>query len=545
MGYIHNCALRWSLQREGKLQFSANLRLLTSARHNAANAWYANIVYLAGIVLSYSSTSLIFLSLSHGLANLLGYTGDGVDLDGGATEFNENEMHLNPIAVITLGGGLIMQAVVATWALTATDMPCWSSNPLDVVRECTQEADADGLGHRVSHRVGRSMMGVHMAAENRCLVQPHSPQPPMITAHHSVRWVFALIAVLPVASGIWGGVAYALIARGDPNGVLGASWSLLPDFGGTKPGDGNGCPPTSSAASCTTGTSVLNIGWSAYSDVAGSVASFFYIAAFQAALTLSLHCAELLVNLSRDEAVFRKLTSSRGTDGHTSSIRAALTSWETVTLFCFKAALHWMFGLAINVSYQVGINMYPPQIVYFSGLCLIVALFVAFLAFRHRRGYLPSTFGHIQTISDLVDEWADSGCMFWGHKADGLYPGDPSYAGTSTKYLHPPYPDRLYGGVPAITRDELMYRLGYDQAAALLSQQMLQQQQQQQQDQQRDPAELSPPRPQRNRLSRVSHNSMNGAYTAHSGSSGYTARSNNHRYGGASPSEEPLMYNQY
>ncbi len=62
MGYIHTVSLRWSLQREGKLDFNSNLRLLTSSRKSWPNAWYCNMIFLCGIVLSYSSTSLIFLA---------------------------------------------------------------------------------------------------------------------------------------------------------------------------------------------------------------------------------------------------------------------------------------------------------------------------------------------------------------------------------------------------------------------------------------------------------------------------------------------------
>ncbi len=108
-------------------------------------------------------------------------------------------------------------------------------------------------------------------------------------------------------------------------------------------------------------------------------------------------------------------------------------SWQAISLFVLKAGVHWMFGLAINLSFLLGVNMYPPQIFYFAGLTLVLAGFGTYLAFRRPTGYLPASYGHIQTIADVIDEWADSGCMFWGHKADGVPAGEPSYAGTSTK----------------------------------------------------------------------------------------------------------------
>jgi len=498
MGYIHTVSLRWSLQREGKLDFNSNLRLLTSSKYSRPNAWYSNAIYLTGIVLAYAATSLIFLSLNPQLAEILhdGYA-------GGST--NESEIHVNAIALVTFGVGLLAQAFITTWAFVATDMPTWSSNPLDVVRECMNENE----GHRVSHRPGRCMMSVHMALEDRRNCQPISRQRPMFTAHHTVRRVFFLLLALPPLGGLWGGVIYALILRGDVHGVLGRSWAFLPVFTGYT--DSN-CR----AHTCTDGTSILNVGWSAYSGAPGTVGSIFLITAFQAVVTLSLHCAELIVNLSRDEAVYRKLIGPKGTNGHYNSIVAACTSWQTILLFSFKAGVHWMFGLAINLSFRLGVNMYPPQIFYFTGFALALALFGTYLAFRRPTGPLPASYGHIQTIADIIDEWSDTGSMFWGHKADGQGVGEPSYAGTSTRYLKQPSKTRLYGGRPLISREELQWRLGYEAG----SQQNLNHQ-----------GAATPPLPDRGSMasrypsSRPSYNSLHSSYSVQS--------------------NEPLMYHSH
>lgn len=171
MGYIHTCSLRWSLHREGKLDFNSNLRLLTSAKHNRPNSLIPNVIYLIGIVLSYGSTSLIFLSLNPELARLLGKQYASGDTDG---------VHINSIALFTLGGGFLLQAIITNWALAQTDIPTWSSNPLDVARACiVYEHD----GHRVEQRIGRCMMDVHMAMEDARPCRPRPKQRPMITAH--------------------------------------------------------------------------------------------------------------------------------------------------------------------------------------------------------------------------------------------------------------------------------------------------------------------------------------------------------------------------
>lgn len=422
MGYIHACTLRWSLQREGKLDFNSNLRLLTAPKHSRPNGVIPNTIYLAGIVLSYGSTSLTFLSLNPELARLLGKAYDRSDTDG---------VHINAVALFTLGAGFVLQATITTWALIETNIPTWSSNPLDVARACTVD---EHDGHRVEPRIGRCMMGVHLAAEDAKSCKPTPKQRPMITAHSRVRRVVVLQWMLPVLSGIWGGGVYGYLLKGSRHGVFGRSWSLLPIFTGST--DAN-C----STQQCTDGTSVLNVGWTS-NGAAGTVGAVFLIMTLQSLVTLSLHCAELIVNLTRDEKVYRELIGPIGTNGHYSSILAAFTSWQTLFLFALKAGVHWMFGLGINLQFQLGVNMHPPQIFYFAAVSLTAAIFGLFLSVRRPAGYLPASYGHIQTIADVVDEWADSGSMFWGEKQAG----NPGYTGTSTHRLKQPDERMWYGG---------------------------------------------------------------------------------------------------
>jgi hypothetical protein len=240
-----------------------------------------------------------------------------------------------------------------------------------------------------------------------------------------------------------------MIIKGNKNGVLGNSWQFIPLFTGDQIRE-NTCP----AARCTDGTSVLNVGWTANSGMLGNVGSIFLIAVFQAGLTLALHCAELLVNLSRDEGIFRMAITPKGTDPRYSSIIAAFSSWQTIILFAFKAAVHWLFGLSINNDFRLGVNMYPPQIFYFTAFALSVAIFATYVSLRRPSGPLPATFGHLQTMADLIDDWDDR--MFWGHKEDG----NPNYAGTSKAWLKMPYRDRPYGGVAGVSREALSVASG-------------------------------------------------------------------------------------
>jgi hypothetical protein len=242
-----------------------------------------------------------------------------------------------------------------------------------------------------------------------------------------------------------------MILKGNPRGVLGNSWEFIPQFTGTSfVSDYGNCK----AARCTDGTSVLNVGWTANSGLIGNIGSIFLIAFFQAGLTLALHCAELIVNLSRDEGIFRMAITPKGTDPRYNSILAAFTSWQTITLFAFKAAVHWLFGLSINNDFKLGVNMYPPQIFYFTAFAFMVAIFATYVSLRRPAGMLPATFGHLQTMADLIDEWEDR--MFWGHKDNGY----PNYAGTSARRLPMPREHELYGGVQGVSRESLSMASG-------------------------------------------------------------------------------------
>jgi hypothetical protein len=296
------------------------------------------------------------------------------------------------------------------------------------------------------------MKSVHDILKDSQPCVPKWKQGPAGTAHPEVKWVLALLWLLVPLGGLWGGVIYTMIVRGNPRGILGKSWEFIPQFLGTSYTSGTSV--TCAAARCTDGTSVLNVGWTSNSGTIGTIGSIFLIAGFQAGLTLALHCAELLVNLSRDEGIFRMAITPKGTDPRYNSILAAFTSWQTITLFAFKAAVHWLFGLSINNDFKLGVNMYPPQIFYFTGFALMVAIFATYVSLRRPDGPLPATFGHLQTMADLIDDWDDR--MFWGHKENGF----PNYAGTSPRPLPMPKKDELYGGVAGISRESLSLATG-------------------------------------------------------------------------------------
>ncbi|KAK3387525.1 hypothetical protein B0H63DRAFT_159136 [Podospora didyma] len=287
MGYIHTCSLRWSLQREGRIDFNSNLRLFTASKYNASNEMIANTSYLISIALAYGSTSLIFLTYDSSLSKALYDSGELA---------KSTVIYLNPITLFTFGGGLFIQASITTWALLTTDILTWSSNPLNVARACVvNEYD----GHRVEPRAGRCMMSVHLTKKDARAYRPVPKQQSMLTAHSRVKTIIFFQCSLPFLSGIWGVTLLLLTKLGHYSTVPETSWAFIPWFPSYE--DHSNCigPP------CTDGTAVVNIDWSSPDGVAG-IQSVYLIIGTQTPVTVSP-----ALRIARRESISRRGDRSR------------------------------------------------------------------------------------------------------------------------------------------------------------------------------------------------------------------------------------------
>ncbi|KAG2745770.1 hypothetical protein P692DRAFT_201856076 [Suillus brevipes Sb2] len=154
---------------------------------------------------------------------------------------------------------------------------------------------------------------------------------------------------------------------------------------------------------------------------------FVNVAVVQGPLTLGLHCAELIVNVIRDERQWRYATGRKGLRTATNPVKPIFTHPICLVLFVGKPFLHWMFGLSFIVTNPasdgqlvgvLGVDMLPVQIWNLCIALFIFACFFTFVALRRPRGPQPAAYGHLQTLANLVDEW--SPVMWWGHKEDGI-----------------------------------------------------------------------------------------------------------------------------
>ncbi|MCJ1377445.1 hypothetical protein MMC17_000540, partial [Xylographa soralifera] len=472
LGYIHTNSLRWALQREGRLAFNSNLRLFTSARTSKANAWYANIWMLFCMIMSYASTSLIFIGDITGSAE-----GAFSYLPSSYTDF------ICGYALLTLAIGILGQCIIATAALySAVSCPTWSQSPIETAAACAAVAG-------IRRVPGRCLRSVHDKELDASPVAPISRQKPAYKAHKEVRAVFFSIWGAVALAFLWGVALIAVINnRKLVEGLYyGKNWTffpVLPSSVDLRAAEVQAEPKNTD----TTGTMTLAILWDVYGEFvwqntanpyipfASFCWGFALICLLQTVMTVSLHCAELLVNVVRDEKTWRRASGSAGLSRKSTNVLSALlTSGPALTLFLYKPVLHWIFGLAVSTYFSIGLVMRPPQIIYLSIGAVILASFVSALAFWQPKGHQPVAFGHLQTLVDLIDEWpAEGETMFWGRKIgrktmdswgedealvagartrsqevlemDSLREERVAHAGTSTMKLEDVRTDELYMG---------------------------------------------------------------------------------------------------
>ncbi|KAF6220417.1 hypothetical protein HO133_002849 [Letharia lupina] len=317
---------------------------------------------------------------------------------------------LNGIAISALGIGILGQAMISTLCLWGSRklIPTWSSNPLNTALTC--------LHHGMRSVDGRCMLSVH---QTDWASMPEKPLPTQASARrampsirHITRFLWAFVALVIV----WG------IAVGSNPYFRKTSSTTLPLYGESVP--------------------VLEL----------NLCALLITTSLQIFLTLSLHLTELLVNLSRDEHIWRLATSKTGTQrsfGPVGSLKTAISSWQTVLLFTLKSLAYWLFGLAVNSDGQSVYMNWVGILLLLAGVG-VVAAFGSFLAWSQRSGSQPATFGHLQTLVNLMDDWFEEGeNVWWGDKGVAKNTtvgghGMVRHAGTSNVCLQGVKMDALY-----------------------------------------------------------------------------------------------------
>ena len=408
LGFVHGTTQRWALQRENRLAFHSNLRVFTAARASPAHSWYANTLILIGTVVAFASASFVIV------------------------QSNDARLSAPPFlifgpALITLGIGLLLQVLITTWAFSTTTVPTWSARPLDTLKAC----QADGT-HR--HHGGRALQGASQSASPSAPTWPCTQQSSAWESHREVKKVVMLLAGLVPLAFVWAGVVL-LVPAFEHRPFPPLRWSLVP------------VDAAPSVINGEVGLEANNI--RRLSAPWGLATAFFFlIMLMQAVLTMTLHCADLLAALTRDESAWRRAARC-GIPAATNPLVASMTHAPTCGLLHAKPAAHFLFGLCFRLRASPGADasvlFRPLQILNLAALLLVLAGLAVLVARRRPKGPQPAAYGHLQTLADLVDRWPRlqaGGKLFWG--STGVDEDGFGMAGVANKPLEPICMERQY-----------------------------------------------------------------------------------------------------
>lgn len=294
-GFVHGIALRSALSSQRRLRFNTNLRLLSAASGwTSPNGTLCNIVMAILLVVSYSSSLLVTLS---------------VDLDSSSGVSNAGfAICVSEVPLFVLGVSLQLQAIIALASVRSADILTWSGSPFDITAALVHHAQILAEPGRCMHGVGEE--------GRRGAVVPSARQTSAWRAHESVRRVVKTLWALVAVCIIWGMVIVYLSDRSMTDALK--SWSFFPQ-----------------AESHFIAYSIpLKEGvywyWVLY---------YVNMAAIQGPLTLALHCSELVVNVVRDERVWRKATTTNGSTISLQPLAAVFGSPLNVGLLVSKPLL--------------------------------------------------------------------------------------------------------------------------------------------------------------------------------------------------------------
>ena len=355
IGLVHSTTLRWALK--DRLTFNANLRLFIVAPDSWAFDRISNFFGAGFLAVCYCASSLKFADTAR--YNYIPTMTEKVIIDD-ESDVNVGSVYLSPSAILALGIGLMGAAAISTWQYASISVPTWSTSPIENARAFVS------TGQR-SKSEGCCLMASHKTRSEGHSALPRIEQRSAWSTCREIRRVLVylwILAALSLASFISVPVTVrVLTSKCDPDVSLvtigcvtwwGESWSLLPDTNGLTSllklvfiNDLINYAPTS---------------WKPTDAVAtGMAPAFILILVIQSFVTIGLHCAELVVNMSRDESTWRETNTEHGYKAR-DSVLTVLTSPKSLILQVFKPLTHWLFGLAITVYYNAGIFIRPPTV---------------------------------------------------------------------------------------------------------------------------------------------------------------------------------------
>ncbi|KAK4450428.1 hypothetical protein QBC34DRAFT_437267 [Podospora aff. communis PSN243] len=425
---IHATTLRWALWHEGRLRYNSNLRLFTSSRRFGPNKWPANTAAIIGLVLSYGGASIMTFPVQ--VTAIVLSAGRMLDLDYNIDHLQDRTaIDFNGWGLVGLGTGLLLQSIISSWALLDSSyVGTWNGNPLATARACQiLKATTHNPFHSSPHLLHTSDIEL-LPSPAQPIQPPPKPtlptplQPSALTLSPHTRplthllWaVFTLTALLlltitiraslPSASNSFPGPTTSLTFVRSYSGHS-TPWYTFQFFGMVE-GVYNKNPYASRRE---------YIGLLIQSAV-------LCIPVF------GLHVADLLCQMQRDEAIWRR-AATEGVDPDGSLWVQGLRSGPSWVVFLAKAIVPWVFGFAVGCNRNIYFATLPSLVVavVFLGLAVTVEVLVR----RKPRGMQPAAYGDVVVLGGLVDDWGVER-VFWGDRGawceDGE--GEVRVAGTA------------------------------------------------------------------------------------------------------------------
>ena len=264
---------------------------------------------------------------------------------------------------------------------------------------------------------------------HRLLCPPHNKQASLFaTRKVAIRWTLSIILALPVLVLVWAGIvlhawkknntaiSFNEFASGHTKlDLIFTTWTNAPAIRPFPLQQDPGPAPHLLSASTT------------------NFVCLILVFCIQAYVTFALHCIEVLVNSARDQRTWEKAakhlkSKARGAPLNANVISTFLASPPNIFLLAAKVVAHWLFNqsllpIVVLSNYydstkweaiESQINLFGVPTLFLAGVALLLLAMAWYEACRSPRGAQPSTFGHVQTLMELIDEWGDGNQLFWG-----------------------------------------------------------------------------------------------------------------------------------
>ncbi|KAJ3772871.1 hypothetical protein FB446DRAFT_735164 [Lentinula raphanica] len=448
IGFVHSVTQRstlathstqssrgFALERRRALQFNTNLRFFMAPRNEDIsifnpNGTLCNLVMAFFHILAYSSLSLSKLTFTAKVCS---------ENFGPSRCPNEgwDSFCISAIPILVLGISIIVQASIALVGIRCTRIITWSSSPLD----CAAAVLREGQVSRVPGRCMCSVLDIKGSTIEREPKKPSPIQPSAWKAHRGIRRIIKALWLSVFVCGAWGGIIVAAwhddtqsTSNWDTPGL--ESWAFIP----------SNASNAFTFGPSFTGSPLSPVSW---------VICYAVLVVAQGSLALALHCSEMIVNVLHDEHIWRQAVSKKGTKP-ANPILAFFNFWPCNILRLAKYFLNWVFGFCLTLQGTIAyfgdpehpqddgsdtqsslqVVMRSVQAWYLMIFLACFCTFITILALRQPRGTLPAAYGHIQTLVNLIDDWAPDMTMWWGHKeGKGNYEGQEDESG-DRKVIH-------------------------------------------------------------------------------------------------------------